>query len=159
MDGYLLADGSNAGGGVYVSVQKMFGAGSVRAAGGSFGGGGGGRIAIHATDMSGFDLNNVTAAGGVYSSAGTIYLHDKDEPAGTLMIIDQDDGSVYDTITPIGLPGQTRIVIRDRVVIRGRRALLQLGWCSMASRIPLRAGRDSGSIGLVCQDSHRQGCF
>ncbi|MFV1968111.1 MAG: Ig-like domain-containing protein [Pirellulaceae bacterium] len=121
LDGQILSDGQRsqgpsgggggAGGTIYVEVGFLTGSGSMHARGGNGvgfvyygsntggGGGGGGRVAVYASDSSGFDLQGVTATGGFGSKggsfigapggAGTVYLRDTDEAVGTLII----DGS------------------------------------------------------------------
>src|SRR6266446_1906212 len=85
LDGQLLADGINngSGGGIYVAVNTLRGAGLIRAMGGlgpyaGGAGGGGGRVAVYAADMAGFDLSRITAPGGHTANsdggAGTVYV-------------------------------------------------------------------------------------
>jgi RHS repeat-associated protein len=129
LDGKIIADGARAstgqgggsGGGIYLKLETLAGAGEIRAAGGGSEGGasgGGGRIAVYARDLSGFDPFKISApAVDPYSnSAGTVYLRDTDQPEGTLII---DSKGVGTGVTPLGLPGQTTFAIPDAVVIQG----------------------------------------
>ena len=95
-----LADGAGmplrrhggSGGGIYVAVATSAAAGSDPAGSGDGGGGrgGGGRVAVYAGDYSGLRHGpGITAPGGgptCGGGAGTVYLRDTDEPAGTLVI-------------------------------------------------------------------------
>ena len=92
LDGQLLADGlrpvnpttagGGAGGGIYVAVDHLQGAGLISARGGDagnsgdfFGGsGGGGRIALFTPDLAGFDTSRITAQGGYGAGAGTVWI-------------------------------------------------------------------------------------
>jgi hypothetical protein len=116
LDGQLRADG-----GSNIAVTTLAGAGSIRAAGGQggTGGGGGGRIAVYASDLSGFNLDQITAPGGATTQpggTGTVYLKKATDPAGTLIL---DAGSGGDGPTPLGLPGQDTFTVPDAVVVRG----------------------------------------
>src|SRR5262245_8882276 len=136
LDGVLWANGApgadgGAGGGILLVVTKLTGSGRIQAWGGmggidNFGSGGGGRIAVYASDFSSFPLTNITASGGaggpggdgfrwIAGGAGTVYLRDRDEPLGTLLI----DGGGYGT--PLGLAGTNWTRFPDFVVIRGAR--------------------------------------
>ncbi|MBE0540564.1 MAG: Ig-like domain-containing protein, partial [Verrucomicrobia bacterium] len=91
LDGQLLANGTStsweggSGGGIYVAVNTLVGSGSIQARGGSgsaggfYAPGGGGRVAVYASDLSGFTLTNVSAAGGTggsgISAAGAGSVH------------------------------------------------------------------------------------
>jgi len=137
LDGQILADGSGgcfgggAGGGIYVEVARIQGQGSIKAEGGTAGcfgnsnGGGGGRVALYASDFTGFNLNRVMAPGGGFGftpgGAGTVYLRDKNQPHGTL-VIDGTTGGRY--WTPLGLSGTNIFAISDALIIRGNRALV-----------------------------------
>ena len=112
LDGAIRSSGSNApsytgsGGSVWLDVGTLRGAGSVAANGGngnascSMGGSGGGRVAIYYADASGFDLNRVYAYGGAagYSGygaggAGTIYLKNKNEALGRVIVNNSPRGT------------------------------------------------------------------
>jgi hypothetical protein len=135
LDGWIAADGASrgdgAGGSVYVAVATLSGGGGIRADGGhdtnGYGGGGGGRVAVYAADLSGFATAQVTARGGLgYSGtggAGTVYLRDTDEAAGTL-VVDNGSGSGGRTVTWLGLPGPSAVSIPDRVLVQGSRTLV-----------------------------------
>lgn len=133
LQGSLTANGSGAynggggGGGIYVRVNTLSGSGSIQATGGdsvwTLGGGGGGRIAVYAGDVSGFTLTNISAAGGTRGpaggtagGAGTIYLRNANQPAGTLIV--STAGSPNAPVTPIGLSG-TNAVTLDALVLQG----------------------------------------
>jgi YD repeat-containing protein len=131
LDGQLLADGvssrggSGAGGGIYVSVTTLTGSGRMSAAGGedsAAGNGGGGRIAVYAQQAGGFDFGRVSAPGGpswmFHGGAGTIYIRNPSEAQGTL-VIDNGTSPTNNGVTPLGLPGQTTLMISDAVIIRG----------------------------------------
>ncbi|MEX2137833.1 MAG: DUF6531 domain-containing protein, partial [Pirellulales bacterium] len=91
LHGQLLADGlgptlsmggGGSGGSIFVDADTLSGTGTIRAAGGAgvggnAGGGGGGRIAVYARDSSGFNLQNVSAPGGMAPGngrAGTVHV-------------------------------------------------------------------------------------
>lgn len=140
LDGQLLADGSGAavyaayigagaGGGIRVSVTTLEGGGSIRAKGGdtaletymnSRGAGGGGRVAVYAADLSGFDIDAITAPGGLsrygvdgwHGGAGTVYIRDTDEPDGVLVIADGIGE------TALGLSSDDSVLFSESVLIR-----------------------------------------
>ena len=69
--------------------------------------------------MSAFDSTKITTHGGsgLGGAAGTVYLKDKKDAYGTLII---DNGSQFSKYwSPIGLPGQVSVSITDTVLIRG----------------------------------------
>lgn len=88
LDGQLLADGlrsddggGGSGGGVYVEVTTLAGSGAIRARGGQGSGetgGGGGRVAVYAQDFNAFNLDAITAPGGLVvtapGAAGTVHI-------------------------------------------------------------------------------------
>ena len=134
LDGQILANGQGvggagngdgSGGSVYLAVATLSGSGSINARGGSGAyPGGGGRVAVYASDLSGFDTSKITAQGAIPASdsvsgsgAGTVYVRDTDEPAGTLIIDALTPGAGW---TPLGLPGQDKFTMADAVVIRGK---------------------------------------
>jgi hypothetical protein len=108
LDGSIVADGADgpcgfggggSGGGVLIDTTTLTGAGAISADGGAGGrpagyyysAGGGGRIAIHFGDISGFDLANVSAAGGAggdaaTGGAGTVFLQDAVQEHGDLVV-------------------------------------------------------------------------
>ena len=75
LDGEVKAGGwqSAAGGGIYISVDTLDGAGNIAADGGNGGyaGAGGGRVAVYASDFASFDLDKVTAWGGLRTGGST----------------------------------------------------------------------------------------
>ncbi len=92
LDGSIVAGGGNAsdthygggsGGSVLMQVGTLTGGGTISANGGASGtggpggGGGGGRIALYASNLTGFDTNRITASGGSgaqWGQNGTVYL-------------------------------------------------------------------------------------
>ena len=145
LEGQLIANGDTgfgggAGGSIYVDANVLTGSGSMQAHGAKgtnsccFGGnldsagGGGGRIAVYARDLSGFDIDKITTHGGLGSKsrpgggAGTVYVRDKDEPTGTLIIDAQTGGR---GVTPLGLSSDERLIIPDEVVVRGANAIVR----------------------------------
>ena len=89
--------GGGSGGGVYISTGTITGVGSIAANGGEaqWHGGGGGRVALYYDDISGFDVNGITAYGGnAYSNesteidggAGTVYLKSSVQTYGDLIV-------------------------------------------------------------------------
>ena len=71
--GFCVGGGS--GGGIYIaSATALRGVGLIRAAGDAnwSGGGGGGRVAVYAADLSGFDTSKVTAPGGTQTLVRTL---------------------------------------------------------------------------------------
>jgi hypothetical protein len=130
LQGQLLANGassrggSGSGGGIYVAVTTLAGDGLIRAAGGedsASGNGGGGRIAVYAQQISGFDVQKITAPGGAawmyHGGAGTIYLRNPGDAQGTL-IIDNGTSTANNGKTPLGLPERPDMAIPDKVIIR-----------------------------------------
>ena len=121
LDGALIANagsfvgaeaGGASGGGIRIDAGTLTGAGQIIASGnnGAYGsGGGGGRIAIYYQDVTGFNLANVNAWGGLGGSgrpnggAGTIYLQGPGREAGEL-IIDSNNRAVASLSTPIPNP-------------------------------------------------------
>jgi len=112
LDGAIRSSGSNApsytgsGGSIWLDVGTLRGVGSVAANGGnghasySMAGSGGGRVAIYYADASGFDLNRVYAYGGTAGSAnyggggaGTIYLKNKNEALGRVIVNNSPRGT------------------------------------------------------------------
>ena len=129
LQGNLTANGAGAsvaagaGGGICVRVNTLTGSGNIQAKGGnsalSYGGGGGGRIAVYAGDFGGFTLTNITAAGGTGNlpgGAGTIYLRNPNQPAGTLIV--STAGATNAAATPIGLPDARKMAL-DALVLQG----------------------------------------
>ncbi|WP_096894906.1 Ig-like domain-containing protein [Candidatus Scalindua japonica] len=104
-------NGGGSGGGIYINVGTIRGDGSgtIAANGGkatrsysSTNGGGGGRIAVYYDDIAGFDINSITAYGGLGSSndggAGTIYLKASIQTYGDLIVDNNGSTSlVYST--------------------------------------------------------------
>ena len=104
-------------------VSNLVGSGTIQARGGNStgwdGGGGGGRVAVYARDWSGFNTNNIMAAGGTAlnpGGAGTVYLRDLGQPVGTVII---DAGSGGAGWTPLGVAGTNWYAFTEPVVIRG----------------------------------------
>jgi hypothetical protein len=127
LDGMILANGgvsdcSGSGGGIYVNVGTLSGAGQISANGGrgtGHDGGGGGRVAIY-YDTNRFNLsNNVTANGGfgpVDSGAvGTVYF----QQSGSLgqLVID-NHGTPTGQWTPLGVATNTEFQV-DALSISG----------------------------------------
>jgi len=102
-------------------ISAAGGQGDINPDGGQGGAGGGGRVAVYAADLSGFNTTKITALGGAgpnggryYAGAGTVYLRDPNQPTGTLIIDGRGGG-----FTPLGLPGQQTFSIPDAVLIEG----------------------------------------
>ncbi len=137
LDGQILAGGGasahyggGSGGGIFLSSATLQGSGTIEAPGGWGGsdtyfrrgrGGGGGRIAVHAQDYSGFELDSITAVGGTannrYAGAGTVYVRDTDETYGTLIIFGGRG------TTPLDLSGGSAFA---SVVVRGTETTAEL---------------------------------
>jgi len=148
LDGQILADGAGgslantdtgagSGGGIYLEVGTLQGVGLIRAAGGGSSPGGGGRVAVYASDYAGFNLSRIQAPAGpapvsggaaAFAGAGTVYLRDTDDVAGTLIV---DAGSSSNNWTPLGLAGQTTFTIPDSLVVRGSGARVRPEHASM----------------------------
>ena len=117
---YYGVGGGGSGGGVYLNVGTLSGAGTIQANGGGGGeGGGGGRVAIDYNDMSNFTAANVTAnagnAGGSSGGAGTVYLKNNNS-TGALWI--DGYGTPNDAWTPLGVAGDSAFDV-DELVISG----------------------------------------
>ncbi|MFC1774847.1 LamG-like jellyroll fold domain-containing protein [Nanoarchaeota archaeon] len=86
---------TGAGGGIFINVTNIFGNGNYSAKGGlmygevSQGGGGGGRIAIHADNLSVLNIDNFNISGGPSAA------YDKPGDIGTLVWYDKDDDTLY----------------------------------------------------------------
>ncbi len=142
-NGQILANGGNfstdccegggSGGGIRIDVGTISGTGVVRAQGGNGGngggGGGGGRIAVYYQDLSGFNLNNLTAFGGTGSNtpgipnggAGTIYLQGPSRELGE-MILDNNNIAAASQSTRL-LPTATGIVALSHLRVRNQTRL------------------------------------
>jgi RHS repeat-associated protein len=134
LDGQIVADGTavrdqygngpngaGSGGGIYVSVATLQGAGSIQASGASASsaGGGGGRIAVYAGDWSKFNVTKIQALGGTGSpsaGAGTVYLKQTGAAQGTLIVNAANGGG---GTTPLSLPGGGTVNSSDAVEIEG----------------------------------------
>ena len=139
LDGKIVADGGGpqggyaaggSGGSILLTVSTLTGSGQILAAGGNgyygdttgalhVGSGGGGRIAVYASDMSGFNLANITAPGGSGTSSadggpGTIYLDNTSTNTKTLIV--DATGGPADIVTPLDISagGVTALVVRNR---------------------------------------------
>ena len=112
INGEILANGGvnydgGSGGGIYLNVGALSGAGTIAANGGSAAGnngGGGGRVAVYYTADSGFNLtNSITAVGGAgpsgAGSAGTVYLQQNGQ-LGQLLI--NNNGSCTERVDAAG---------------------------------------------------------
>jgi len=108
LDGQILANGAvdcsgGSGGSVLVVVTNLTGGGSIRAWGGNigcayWGGGGGGRVAVYSSDFGDFDVNNITARGGI----GDPNVPNQPEGGdGTVWLV---KGSLRPVISPILAP-------------------------------------------------------
>ena len=115
--------GGGSGGSILLEVGTLSGSGSISANGGdlnSFGrSGGGGRVAVYYDDASGFSLDTIQAAGGVNAGAGTVYLKDRDEPLGTLVLDNRDTDSDAAIPTPLSV-GSNRV---GRLLVSGKTRL------------------------------------
>ncbi len=138
LDGQIIANGgqpnggyapAGSGGSILLTVGTLTGAGLIQAAGGHayygdasgalhVGSGGGGRIAVYAKDMSGFNLADITAPGGsgpssVDGGPGTIYLDNTTTNTATL-IVDATGGPAA-VVTPLDISagGVTALVVRN----------------------------------------------
>jgi hypothetical protein len=120
LDGAIRANGGTgdgcgkgaggSGGGIRIDAGTLSGSGTIQANGGdalrdsyyglSAGGGGGGRIAIYYTDISGFNIANISAMGGVgatnrIGAPGTIFLKSSADVYGTLIVDAQNRVGVF----------------------------------------------------------------
>ncbi|MGH8543568.1 MAG: hypothetical protein ACREX3_08045, partial [Gammaproteobacteria bacterium] len=105
LDGIIKADGEGrfccsvgggSGGGIRIDVGTLSGSGQITANGGLSpdvgGGGGGGRIAVYYQNLTGFDINKITAFGGgpggpgPHGGAGTVYLQGPNRESGELVV-------------------------------------------------------------------------
>jgi hypothetical protein len=111
--------GSGSGGSIWLTVNTLKGSGEIQANGGNgetCRGGGAGRIAVYYEDASAFDLSKITAYGGVQitnghinynGGAGTIYLKDKSNQRGDLMVDNNNIQTREDVAsTPLPAVGQ-----------------------------------------------------
>ncbi|HXP61815.1 MAG TPA: hypothetical protein VN829_15075, partial [Dongiaceae bacterium] len=127
VDGGILANGGTgpeggSGGGVWLNVGTLSGAGQITANGGngkSFDGGGGGRVAIY-YGSSTFNLSsNVTANAGSgpqgVGSVGTVYL----QPAGGLgQLVISSHGTATGLWTPLGV-GTNEVFQAEMLLVSG----------------------------------------
>jgi hypothetical protein len=114
-DGYISANGQNSGyggagsgGSIKINTTLLRGSGTISANGGNSSqraGGGGGRIALYYENAWEFNLENITAYGGIntnaviysrYGSAGTVYLQQINQEPG--LIIDNRDNDSYNPL-------------------------------------------------------------
>src|SRR5690606_29963469 len=136
LDGSIQANGasgsSHAGGGsggsIWVRVDTLSGAGAMNANGGnarsgySGSGGGGGRVAVYYGENEGFDLEKLTALGGLRGNtsfesagAGTVYLVDESRQSRELRLIGQERAGRTTAIS--GEPeGLTSLLIQESQV-------------------------------------------
>ncbi len=127
-DYYNRAGGS--GGGVWISVDRLSGTGSIRADGGEGsydgGGGGGGRVAVYYGANTTFDFDRISAHGGTGPSpgaVGTIYLKPRDD-RGTLRLDSHD--TLTGSWTPLGEGEKSSFdASEDRVVISGTNVVVK----------------------------------
>jgi hypothetical protein len=124
LNGALRADGGSttafgsaggSGGGVYVAVTTLTGAGSISAAGGpgSDAGGGGGRVAVYAQDLSGFNAAAITAPGGGGTSPGG---------AGTVHVVQGAPHTHVRSYAPVGRNGNY-VPVLDHVTVTFNNAI------------------------------------
>ncbi|MBP7637038.1 MAG: hypothetical protein KBA18_04120, partial [Kiritimatiellae bacterium] len=116
--------GAGSGGSILVDVDTLAGNGLIHANGGTrpgsyVGVGGGGRVAVYYDDASGFDLDGIQATGGGNGGAGTVYLKDRAEPLGRLVLDNRGAESDAAIPTPVSL-GSNRI---DRLFVNGKARL------------------------------------
>ena len=113
-------------------LTNLLGLGSIHADGGKVtnssyaGAGGGGRIAVYASDYSGFALTNLAASGGragYPGGPGTVYVKGAGGSVGTLVIDAAGGGS---GTTPLGLAESNTFAVAVPVVIRGNGGLVRL---------------------------------
>ncbi|MGD9612418.1 MAG: Ig-like domain-containing protein, partial [Kiritimatiellia bacterium] len=120
-----LAGGAGSGGGIYLDVGRLSGAGQIYASGGDQGSGrqgGGGRVAIYYDELDGFDVTNrASAIGPVAAGPGTVYL-ERNGDEGRLLI-DRKTGGVK--TTPIWLPAGATNYTGD-LVVRGTGTVAEL---------------------------------
>jgi hypothetical protein len=127
LNGKIFSNGGNAvnnsasgsGGSIWLIVNTLKGSGEIQANGGNgetCRGGGGGRIAVYYEDASAFDLSKITAYGGIQitnghinynGGAGTIYLKNKSNQRGDLMVYNNNTQTREDIAsTPLPAVGQ-----------------------------------------------------
>ena len=159
IDGSIVADGgtngsygyTGSGGGIWLQVGTLSGSGSIHADGGTimyWGGGasgGGGRVAVYYDQLNGFDLGNVTAAGGTVSSGdsgapGTVYLQQTGQEG--LLRID-NLGLTAGAITPLGKAFDSDFEV-DNMVVSGQGVVVV--W---DHPMPIRVGSLSISGGAI----------
>jgi hypothetical protein len=128
LNGTLSANGQNgpdytgggSGGSILIEVGTLSGSGWIDANGGVKGSaarsGGGGRIAVYHDDLSGFDRSHIRCAGQADAGAGTIYLRNRGQSAGEL-ILDNLNRTHAETL-PTVLSGDFALV--DRITVCGQ---------------------------------------
>ncbi len=116
VDGSIIADGEpgsgsaaggGSGGGINISTATLSGKGTITANGGGTSnagvGGGGGRIAIKHTDMSTMNVSNIKCLGGIAyhgnGANGTVFLRQKNQTGGELVITGQGPDSSWTELT------------------------------------------------------------
>jgi RHS repeat-associated protein len=109
LDGSIVADAGpgGSGGGVMIWVDRLSGAGAIRAGGGGgtggayAGAGGGGRIAVYALDYHEFPTNSISAPGGLGSFIGGDQVGGPGQP-GTVWIVQGRPHTHVWTHVPLG---------------------------------------------------------
>jgi hypothetical protein len=122
-DSYWGSGGS--GGSVYIDVNSLSGNGSITATGASDNGnagGGGGRIAVYYNTMT-FPNDNISVYGNIglstlHGSSGSIYLKDKSQTYGDLII---DNANIVSTVNT---PLLTNLTIFTNIFIRNKGRLI-----------------------------------
>ena len=161
LDGSILANGASGfdyynraaggGGGIWLEVGTLTGAGWIAANGGDGsqgdgGSGGGGRVAVYYSSASGFALTNISARGGSGGrgpgGVGTVYLK-QNGSEGVLRIDSQ--GAVTGMFTPLGARSESVIDLsRETLVIAGTNVVVK-----PEHQIPLQANNLTLSRGAV----------
>ncbi|MFY9179725.1 MAG: hypothetical protein WAO12_08095 [Venatoribacter sp.] len=161
LDGYLRANGSYyssygaAGGSIWLDVGTLSGTGQIQANAGVYPAGlynytgGGGRVAVYANDLSGFDINRIEATNGLAAEddrsasyvggVGTVHIENKITGEKTLRLVNHSS-VMSNQITDVGgVFGYTQIIVSNvnlNVTLEGAQSLQQ-DWALSGATITL----------------------
>ncbi len=174
LDGLIAANGGSAvccasggsGGGIRIDAGTLRGTGQIAANAGnalgvnasdSHGGGGGGRIAIYYQTLAGFDLNRVSAFGGLANAtgenggAGTAYFQGPARESGELVVDNNNLGSAT-LSTPIPNPSSGTIALTNLRVKRGARIRVD-SLLNLTSALEISSGSEYVSTNRTLADT------
>lgn len=174
LDGLIAANGGSAvccasggsGGGIRLDVGTLRGTGQIAANAGnavgvnasdSHGGGSGGRVAIYYQTLAGFDLNRVSAFGGLASAtggtggAGTAYFQGPARESGEL-VIDNNNLASATLSTPIPNPAGGTIALTNLRMKRAARIRID-SLLNLTSTLDVSSGSEFISTNRTIADT------